>query len=262
MRAIAKASILATALFALALAGCVDDDTDAGDDKATTTPAAKDTKSVHGKAKHKKYMHADPVAHAKKLADHLGLNKDQQAKVEGIFKSDANWHAKKKQIDALLTPEQRVKLAELKKKHHHGKKHHADPKAHAQKLADLVKLSKDQQAKVEAIFRSKADWHTKKKQVHALLTPAQRKQLAEFKHKHHGKMDPDVIAKKKAAWLQEKLGLTDKQKADIVNAWKSGKTWHDKKQAIKKLLSKDQAEELDRLLGEMKLKHHHKRMHN
>lgn len=203
MRSIFRASMLATALAALALAGCVDSDSDKTDDTARTEQK---TSAVHSKAKFKKHhAHADPVAHAKKLAEVLNLSADQQGKVEAIFKADSSWHDKKKQINDLLTPEQRTKLAEVKKQHH-----------------------------------------------------------AKWKGKHpgwkHGHGDIAAIAKHKATWMQEKLGLTDKQRSDIEAAIKNGKTWSERKAAIHKLLTADQAEELKRLMKDRKL-HHHGKMH-
>jgi|GEM_PF-4859650 len=206
MRSTLKPTLLAAAVAVLAFAGCVDSDNDKTDNSAaTTTTTARETRGVHhDMAKHRRH-HADPVAHAQKLADMVGLSADQRKQVEAIFKSDSSWDAKKKQIHALLTPEQATKLAAFKAKHHGHHGHHGKWK--------------------------------------------------------HSEKDIAAHVARKAAWLQDKLGLTDKQKADIEAALKNGKSWADRKAAINKVLTKDQADELERLHHDMKGRHHG-RMHH
>lgn len=141
------------------------------------------------------------------------------------------------------------KHAKHAKKHGH---HKMDPVAHAEKFAAFAGLDEAQKAKAIAIFKdTSTGWDVRKPKLMALLTPEQRAKLDKHHKavmkKKHGKYGKDM-AKHHAEKLQEKLGITDAQKAKVEAAL-VGHKWDE----IKKILTEDQYDELIRLKKE-----HHK----
>lgn len=133
--------------------------------------------------------------------------------------------------------------ADLHKKHHAK---HADPVAHADKVAELVGLDDAQKAKVLAVFKNESlSWKERKAKLYEIMTPAQQAKLKAAHKGHKGHKGHKFTAEKAkfhADKMQEKLGITDAQKAQLQTALSSG-DWS----KIKTVLTADQFEELKRL---------------
>ena len=120
--------------------------TTAGTSFAQTTPAATNAPTKVKKAKEQKTPAQKADRHAGKMAKELGLNADQEARIEKLMLAQqqestalkTKYAANKKagrpemkaahdryetQLKTILTPEQFAKLSQMKDEHHgHGKK--------------------------------------------------------------------------------------------------------------------------------------------
>jgi len=145
------------------------------------------------------------------LAKKLDLTDEQTAQVEEIFRNSQTRAERHEAIEALLTPEQRAKHAEMKAtRGAHGKA----GCAHA--------------GKAECGHAGKAGC------AHA----------GKAGHGHHGKPGHGKDPATHAAWIQGKLGLSDEQTSQIATAIAGATTREEKHAALETILSPEEFAQL------------------
>ncbi len=119
-------------------------------------------------------------------------------------------------------------------------------------LQEKLGLSDDQTAELEAIFADKSQRGAKHEAIKGILTPDQLAQFEEMKGKrgHGGKHGMRGFMKdpqQHAARMQEKLGLTDDQAAQLEAVFADKSKRGEKHEAIKGILTPDQLAELEKM---------------
>lgn len=243
------------AAFVLA-AGCAEQDTlDTANDEVAAAPAAA-AKQVDGDKHHHR---KDPAKSAAFLKDKLDLTADQATELEAALGQVESHEDKRSALDAILTPEQMARFDEMhkakKRWHHKGHKAmHKDPAAHAAKIQEVLGLTDEVTAQVEAALRDNESHEDVKAALANILTADQ---LAELKAQHkdmrkahkgmHKRMHKDTAAH--AAKLQSLLDLTDEQTAQVEAAFRDSDSHEAKKAALESILTAEQMQQLRELKG-------------
>jgi Spy/CpxP family protein refolding chaperone len=141
------------------------------------------------------------------LSEKLNLTDTQKAAIEQIVANEANEIQKirensRKQINAVLTPEQQKEFAEIRSEAHHRMRGHAGDRL--KMLAEKLNLTDAQTAAIKPIFAAEANdikkvWQdnslskeqkqskiadirkTSREKINAILTPEQQAKFAELK---------------------------------------------------------------------------------
>ena len=122
---------------------------------------------------------------------------------------------------------------------------------HAQKLQGKLGLTDEQTQQVAAALRANSTREARIAAIKAILTAEQLSAFENLLAQHHENTDPAAHA----ALLQEKLGLTDEQTAQIETLFRESENHGQIQAGLQQILTADQLEELRNLRREFQEQH-------